>query len=353
MITAGCHLEPFAHVDAFYFSVKGGEIMSAWRRLLVVVAAVFSVFLFSIFGLQSPLVAEAVAEQIQPADVFLRVTQLRQEVEQLRYEMGKPVSAFEFEVRNAAPREVYFQALTLFRKADQLAFEQTGDRVEMPKPPRGAVHPKDVLAMVTAAQQRIRAVKEKLEIKEPASTPVRDPTKTPTDVFRAIVQANQQLNALLDFPFVPSDVLQQVQRASGLAMLLASRLGNADFPRELPEFQRGKRPPEVYRQLLTCLTQIHKIVKKSDLKILDIEIADEAIEQATPSDVYDLASVLVAELAYLRQLHPHTEPPPLVFYPGRKFPSHVHQAARLLEQQLSWLQQQVSENPDWLKPEAP
>ncbi|MDH3717314.1 MAG: hypothetical protein OES79_04265 [Planctomycetota bacterium] len=321
--------------------------MCALQRLLVVISG-----LFSVFGLASPLVAEPVEEQIQPADVFVRVTQLREEVEQLRHEMGKPVSAFEFEVRNAAPREVYFQALTLFRKSDQLAFEQTGDRVDMPKRPSGPLHPKDVLAMLTAAQQQIRKVKEKLEIEEPASTPVRDATKTPTNVFRAIVQTNRQLNALLDFPFVPSDVLQQVQRASGLATALSSRFENADFPRDLPDFQRGKRPHDVYRQLLTCLTHIQKIVDTSGLKILDIEISDNTIDQATPSDVYDLASVLVAELAYLRELHPDIEPPPQVLYPGRKFPSHVHQAGRLLEQQLNWLQQQVSENPDWLKREA-
>ncbi|NIL98134.1 MAG: hypothetical protein GTO53_09980 [Planctomycetales bacterium] len=290
--------------------------------------------------------------KIQPADVFVRATQVREEIEQLRVELGKPVSVFQFEVRAASPREVYFQALTLLMKADRLAFEQLGRRTAPPARPSKPIAPQDVLTLVEAAQQRLRQVKEQLKIEQPVQAPPRDPTKTPTDVFRAIVQANRQLNVLLDQPFAPSDVYQQVQRASGLASVLASRLGDTEFPRQLPEFQRGKRPADVYRQLLTCLAKIQKIFAKSDLKILDIEVPDAMIDQVTPSDVYDLASVLVAELAYLHGRYPEVEPPPTIFYPGRKFPSHVHQAARLLDRQLDWLAEQVSQQPSWLKGEA-
>jgi hypothetical protein len=326
--------------------------MTGLRRLSVAVVSVPLVLIAGNWASISRLLAEEQGANTQPPDVFARVAQLREEIEQLRREMGKPVSEFEFEVRSVSPREVYFQALTLFLKADRLAIEQTGKGIEVPERPRGPLRPKDVLAVVTAAQQRIRQVKEKLTIEQPAGTPARDASKTPTDVFRAIVRANQQLNLLLDHPFAPSDVFLQVQRATGLASVLASRFDDADFPRQLPDFQRGQQPRDVYRQLLTCLARIREIFDKSDLKILDIEVSDEAMEQATPSDVYDLASVLVAELAYLHRLQPDAEPPPAVFYPGRKFPSHVHQTARLLDRQLSWLQQQVSQEPGWLKREA-
>ncbi|NIP84769.1 MAG: hypothetical protein GTO03_04115 [Planctomycetales bacterium] len=300
----------------------------------------------------APLAAQEGEGTVQPPDVFRRVAQLRTEVEQLRQEMGKPVGQFQLQVRSAAPREVYFQALTLFRKADRLAFEHTGQRVAVPPPPTGTPQPRDVLAVVAKAERQLRQVKEKLAVQEPAAPPARDPTKTPTDVFRAIVEANHQLNLMLDYPFAPSDVFQQVQRAGGLASRLAERWEDADFPRQWPAFQRGQRPADVYRQLLACLARIRAIFEKSGLPILEIEVADEAIDRATPSDVYDLASVLVSELAYLDQLQPAAEPPPPVFYPGRKFPSHVHQAARLLEQQLSWLERRVAGEPDWLQRKA-
>jgi len=320
------------------------------RRLFVVVA-----LLAGTCAPATRLIAQDEDPEIEPApaDVFVGIVQLSEEIEQLRREMGKPVSAFEFEIRNAAPREVYFQALTLFRKADRLAFEHLHERVNVPAQPQGPLRPKDVLAVVEAAGERIRDVKGKLKVDEAADAPVRDPTKTPTDVFRAIVKANQQLNVLLDHPFSPSDVFQQVQRASGLATALASPFSKTDFPREIPEFDRGKRPPDVYRQLFKCLKRVQKIFDASDLKVLEFEVSEITIDKATPSDVYDLASVLVAELAYLHELHPGAESPPAVFFPGRKFPSHVHQAARLLDQQLNWLQQQVSEQPDWLQREAP
>ena len=69
-----------------------------------------------------PSVAQNDSEQpLQPADVYARVDVLRQELELIRLEMGRPRDGFvQFRVANVAPREVFFQALTLFGKSNQL-----------------------------------------------------------------------------------------------------------------------------------------------------------------------------------------------------------------------------------------
>ena len=68
-----------------------------------------------------------------------------------------------------------------------------------------------------------------------------------------------------------------------------------------------------------------------------------------PSDVYDLATLLVSDLTYLYGRLKDVPPIPSVPFPGRKFPSHVYQQAGTLLDHLRALEQQVRANPDWLQ----
>jgi len=66
-------------------------------------------------------------DSIQPADVLARVQLFHQQLESIRIEMGKPQDTRQMHLAtNARPHEVYFQALTLYIKADRLALELTG-----------------------------------------------------------------------------------------------------------------------------------------------------------------------------------------------------------------------------------
>ncbi len=57
--------------------------------------------------------------KIEPPDVFVHVALVRAELELIRLELGKPKSKQkELPIFDAQPREVYFQAQTLFRKTD-------------------------------------------------------------------------------------------------------------------------------------------------------------------------------------------------------------------------------------------
>jgi hypothetical protein len=290
------------------------------------------------------------ADIIQPPDVFVHVDIVRAELERLRYEMGKPINhQAEIGVRNAAPREVFFQALTLFRKADRLCFEQTRERAELPKPPIGEVRPEHVYHVVDEALGRIRVVKGGLEISSTPQTIPRDPAKTPTDVFRSTVQANRQLNLLLDQRFSPSDVFQQVTVAIGFTSSLLARFpGEIRIPEE-PSFEAGKLPADVYRRLVGCFERVRMIAHTSGLDMLELETSETRIQQATPSDVFDIASLLVSELAYLHGKLRDSEPPRRAYFPGRKFPSHVFQRAGILEQQLISLDERIQQQPNWLE----
>lgn len=288
-------------------------------------------------------------QSMQPADVFLHVALVRDELELIRFEMGRPSDHLpQMVVSNAASREVFFQALTLFHKANRLAFEQTRKRMDAPEIPQGEILPDHVWQVVDAALQRIQRVKSELGIIENSASRVRDADKRPIDVFRTIAQANRQLNLLLERRFSSSDVFKQVTLAMAYSARLLSHFDGTQRIAATPPYQRGKRPVDVYHRLVAILARLQKIAQQSGLAMLTLSDVNNATE-ITPSDVYDIASVLVAELAYLHQQLGTVEPPLTPRYPGRKFPADVYQRAGILEAQLVTLQARVTADPDWLR----
>lgn len=312
---------------------------------------VLSVWLFagaaSALGQQT---APADLARIEPADVFALVTRVKAEVELIRVEMGRPEeSQSPVSVSDAAPREVYFQARTLFTKARRLDLELTHESGPLPAPPDTELTPAHVYSMVQAALAEIERCKSELGISRQVTAAPRDPTRTPTDVFREIVQVNRQLNTLLDRPFAPSDVYEQVTLAiSYSASLLATFPGAPRIP-EAPVLERGKNPVDVLRLLLACFESVQKIARRSGVKILKLNEIHEEGHGVRPGDVYDVATLLVSELAYLHRRRAGTEPPIESYYPGRTFPSHVYQRAGILEAQLIQLLSRVEADPQWLK----
>jgi hypothetical protein len=285
---------------------------------------------------------------ITPSHVYQQVELLRNELELIRLEMGKePVEAPSLAVSHAKPREVFYQALTLFRKADRLTFEYTGERVADPTAPEDEIRPADVLAVVQEALARIASVKLSLGITEAAvASPLR-PGMTSSQVFKAIVTANRELNQLLDRPFAPADVYQQVTWAIAYASRLLDTPQRVATPPEPPPLERRKRPHDVYQKLLLCFSEVHEIGTASSVPMLELEVEREMAEIA-PSDVHDLATLLVSELAHLHAQKRDALPPRRVFNPGRKLPSQVYRRVGVLCGQLKQLRERAAANADWL-----
>lgn len=296
-----------------------------------------------------PAIAGDQRQTVGPPEVYAQVGVIRAELEAIRFVMGRPKNTQqEIAVRGAEPREVYFQALTLFRKSDRLCFEHTRERIAEPGTPIHPLTSADVHEVVTAALGRIRKVKRTLRIEQ--SQVIEDPNvkREPTDVFRSIVQANRQLNLLLERQFTPSDVFQQVTRGVACTSRLLERFPAATSIPQTPQFEEGKRPADVYRRLVTCLNRVRRIAARSGEQTLEFEPDEKQIERAEPSDVYDVASLLVSELAYLHS-QSGANRPRKSYYPGRKYPSHVFQRAGILERQLVELESVVKQNPQWLE----
>jgi len=122
----------------------------------------------------------------------------------------------------------------------------------------------------------------------------------------------------------------------------------------IPAFEHGKQPVDVYILLNECYARVHTILEHSGIEALTLEIPNLDPNGDDPakiriSDVYDLATLLISELAYLHGQLKDTVP---LIQPAYDFsvkvPSHVYQRGEVLLRQLAALETRVSVNPDWL-----
>lgn len=298
-------------------------------------------------------------ETILPADVLARVQWFGEELEAIRFEMGKPKDRRVTRLAtDVLPHEVYFQAITLFMKADRLALELTGSTGLRPRPVGpSAIRPYHNWALVTAALDRLVPIKNELGIQETVSEKAYPPSTKPTEVARAIVQANRQLNLMLQRRFSSSDVFQQVSWGIQYAKALLAQFPAATPSATSPPFERGKQPGDVFLRLVECFKHVEEIARLSGTAALhlDAKAAKRAVDDLNiePSDVYDLATLLVSDLTYLYGRLEDVPSIPSVPFPGRKFPSHVYQEAGVLLDHLRILEQQVRANPNWSKVRPP
>ncbi|MGY8640684.1 MAG: hypothetical protein ACKVJU_06270 [Verrucomicrobiales bacterium] len=302
----------------------------------------------------SPIICAQGDSAVTLGHVFQQVDLVRSELDLIRLELEKsePNPPPPVNVEGAEPREVFFQALTLFRKANQMAFEHTREGGESPTIPNREINPGDVQEVVTKALQRIRRIKESLSISEQAELPGLDSSVTPSQVFEAIVSANRELNQLLDRPFAPEDVYEQITVAIGYATRLLDTKEARSTPPEPPQFERRKQPAHVYLELVKCFDEIHQIGEVCNAPMLNLQLQNESeFASAEPGDVYDMASLLVSELIYLHQLREHPGPPRKVYDLGRKTPSHVYQRVGILRKQMTSLRRRVDETPSLLSDE--
>ena len=288
-------------------------------------------------------------KNIVPSDVYAAAVRMRTNVDNLRFYMGKPVAdEHDFKVSNAQPREVYFIARAVYQTANEFATQMTGRwrSKEIPLDLRD-IKPANVFAIVQAADRLITDVLQKQELKSRTESPPWADSKTPSDVYMQLLGVSDQLNLMLDRPFTPSHVFREVTRATNYAKHLIGLYNDYEYPRE-PDFEPGKIPGEVYASSLDCFDVIEDIANNLGIKILTVDRYSRAPGEIVPGEVYDVASLLVAELAYIYVESKATIPVTIEPDPGRKWPSHVYRKVGMLKRQLIELKRLTAQNPSVL-----
>ncbi|MBT3923650.1 MAG: hypothetical protein HOF21_13855 [Nitrospina sp.] len=215
--------------------------------------------------------ADLSREQVEPKHVFVQAQRIQNEIAQIRNEMGKAKPPFlDIFVTKAEPREVFFQAITLYQKADRLCFDHTRDTGPIPpKVNRENIIPGDVLEVLKQAMTRVNCLSRHWEIPKSLRQPIVNPFTVSGDVFRKILEINRDLNFLLDIPYSPTTVYRRVQETiKHLETLLLRNYPDVDLP-ELPEFVQEKQPRDVYFQIQKNLTILQQISRFRGIAVLE------------------------------------------------------------------------------------
>lgn len=293
--------------------------------------------LASIFALSPAVTSAEVESDTLPADVMVSVTQFANDLEIVRLYMGRPaVTPSRFRVEFAAPRHNFSQTQTLFRKVNRLGAEVAGltRQSPPPAPEHHAVVSSDVLRIVAHAQSQLDLIRESLGIEAQSPLPKRSNRTEAKDVFEVLAQINRQLNLMIDDPFRSSDVFAQLFLANVYLAGVLEKTGENPFP-TVP-FVSNRQPIDVYELLIDCLALNQRIGERTGNEVLQINARRLKRDHLILSDNYDLATILLSDVAFWSARMDHNED---VFPPPRTlkniFPAHVYATVRSIREQLN------------------
>jgi hypothetical protein len=266
-------------------------------------------------------------EDVRPADCYAHAQRLLADVGAIRIEMGRSEDTrAALELSEAKPRECYFAGTATLAKASRLAAEVGAEPTSfMPALPKlRETRPGHVLQLIQAVQHQVDAIKKRLEIKETHDVPAIEAARQPTDVLVTLIQVSRQLSRSLDRPFTPGDVFARLAQVCLYA-------GGTPAP---AGFERRRTPRHCYERLMACYAAAaKKNAKHGETSVMMRVVPADVV----PGDVYDLATLLLGEVALM---YSFTDAPP-IYVPvepsgdSHRLPAHVDQLARTLEAQLA------------------
>lgn len=278
---------------------------------------------------------------------------LLEEIEALRMEMGRSRDMrVPMHVVDASPREVFYHATTVHRKANQLCVELGVPSVSPPREKEvGRARPADVLRVLNSAGERLVQVRAHLRLdgdvvqqRPPGEVLERDEGKVASDVLSNCLVASRQLNVMVARAFSAGDGYERLVRALDVTEHLLRQHG-ASLPPP-PALERRKFPREVFEVLWHACGVLHEILTTSGLTALDLRRGYVGEE---PSDVHDLASLIVSELEYTASFLPPSEGRSVtIATPAPTLPAHNYRRALQLRSAFDILFAKVKESPGWL-----
>ena len=308
-----------------------------------------------IVSFATPAICKSKSNDFNPMLAYHMVEQVQHEIELIRkHKQSSRDSRESIPVKNVYPREVYFQALTLRQKAGRLCHETAQSLLAPPIVAQYSIPKqitiKDVYEIVNDAWSQIRCAKAGLKIQDNIEPKLssQDTSKTLTDIFKSIVQANRQLNLVLEQPIEQGDVYAVVQQSNAYIVEILNKLApvwSLTAP-TLPAYQAGTAPIDSYRLMIRNFRVIQEIAKDSGIDMLQLE--SDIQVPITTSDVFDLSSLILSELQYFASQVSVERVYKLDSHPD-KVSADVYREAQMVESHLEILSEFTHKYPTWTK----
>lgn len=293
--------------------------------------------------------ANTSSKETLPADVLARAKLLEANVRQLIKVVGKSQHIHLFYTAdNAIPRDVYIEAVLIFKKVNRLAYEYTGLLEEEPTIPLH-IAPSNVFQIINLSLDRISAINRTLNLTD-ITKEVAEPESTkPTAVYNALNKIEFLLENLSPQTISASEVYRNITQAVYYAGKILTEFPNtAPIPDE-PILKKHISEAEVYSALKQCFEMTEKIGQASDRKTLNVTFNSVEEKNINISHLEDMANLILTNLNYFYYLAGITRTIPSAYYPGIRTASQLLQRTELLQLQLNLIYERTKNDKSWIK----
>lgn len=271
-------------------------------------------------------------QETATAELAHLVARARADIEAFRFASGgRLAQSAPWAVGTASPRHAFHTGQTLFRKVSRLTHEVIGTEMTAPPAvPAGVVTVDAAVDLVRSAHDMLLRLLDRVGV-EPTPVPPPPPGQGMARTLAEMVAANRQLNAMLVHEYRPAEIRGLVEQAVRHLAALTGE-GYPDAPRPAG----GLNVTSVYRKLLDCYGLVHEAGAARDIATLGLDLrAERRREGLESSDAYDLAQLLLADIAFMSGGASAPAPP----YRSSSYvhSAHVYRMASVLETQLGSL----------------
>ncbi len=259
----------------------------------------------------------AFAQETTPSHVFQNSERIIAEIAILREALGADDYPPDPERQTLKkPIHVYTKALEVLEKI-AMAEKRLGlETVEVGQIPLTKIEPKDVYAVTARVLTELQKMKEYLAIATPIDDVPFVAGKAPSHVYENLWRASYMLDNLAG-AVKPDDVYRHVRYVHYEIDLIASEFAVSFAGLPEPQIEPKARPKDVAAQGLLDLSKLVRLQKKIGMDASFVPTM--TLVRATPSDAFDVANILMAELVRIKVHLGMTTPRPV--YPtesGRK-----------------------------------
>lgn len=304
----------------------------------------FSVLLYAI-GLQAILSVPiaALADEITPSHVFQKSEDVLSEIELLREVIGVSDVPVEPEPQSGkTPIHVYSKGLEVLEKVSRAERKLGMVPAEVGEIPLKEVKPADVIQLVDSILLELRNIKRQLVISETIEESEFVGAKTPSHVYENLWLASYMLDGLTG-PITPDYVYRNIQYLLDEMNLIAAKVG-ATLKLDPDKVKGRQRVKNVAQQGLLALYKMSNFQRRLGMNAAGVP--NITLSRITPSDVYDITNMLMAEMVRIKvhlgiQL-PRGEYP----IPSRKKPNDVFAIMQLVVNNMDILIKTVAATAD-------
>jgi len=235
---------------------------------------------------------------VTPSHVYQVTEQIIEEIDILRDAIGVMDIPVDPEPQNSrAPIHSYTKALEVMEKISRAERKLGMAPVEVGQLPIQVIIPEDVQRYTTTILTELQKIKQQLAIEDSSEEARFVGGKTSNDVYENLWIASYLLDGIVGNPLTPNDVHRTLDYVLEDMNLISTKM---KLPLELalPDVKGRKRPKDVTQQGLLVL---YKAVNLQTRLGMDASnVPNVLLVRVTPSDTYDIANTLLAELMRIK-----------------------------------------------------